>query len=67
MLLYYNPFKMQQKVDAKVKREDIERLKKKLPGATFQPIEIGSTTAAFVTGLASWLLALADLCVNLKT
>ena len=32
VLLYYNPFKMQAKVDAKVKREDIERLKKKLLG-----------------------------------
>ncbi|CAE7221384.1 SF3B6 [Symbiodinium sp. CCMP2592] len=29
VLLYYNPFKMQAKVDAKVKRDDIERLKKK--------------------------------------
>ena len=33
VLLYYNPFKMQAKVDAKVKRDDIERLKKKLLGA----------------------------------
>ena len=36
MLLYYNPFKMQAKVDAKVKREDIERLKKKLLDSSFE-------------------------------
>merc|ERR1719502_2311447 len=29
VLLYYNPAKMSQKVDAKSKREDIEKLKKK--------------------------------------
>mmetsp|Transcript_2898 Transcript_2898/g.7861 ORF Transcript_2898/g.7861 Transcript_2898/m.7861 type:complete len:136 (+) Transcript_2898:1-408(+) len=29
VLLYYNPTKMQQKVDARSKREDIDRLKKK--------------------------------------
>ena len=36
MLLYYNPFKMQAKVDAKLKREDIERLKKKLLDSSFE-------------------------------
>merc|ERR1719420_2518395 len=29
VLLYYNPVKMQQKADAKAKREDIDRLKRK--------------------------------------
>merc|ERR1719444_116343 len=29
VLLYYNPVKMQQKVDARAKREDIDRLKRK--------------------------------------
>merc|ERR1719394_1737085 len=29
VLLYYNPSKMQQKVDARSKREDIDRLKRK--------------------------------------
>merc|ERR1719442_121033 len=29
VLLYYNPAKMQQKVDARSKREDIDKLKKK--------------------------------------
>lgn len=29
ILLYYNPYKMQAKVDAKSKRDEIERLKKK--------------------------------------
>ena len=28
-MLYYNPYKMQAKVDAKSKRDEIERLKKK--------------------------------------
>ena len=36
VLLYYNPFKMQAKVDAKVKRDDIERLKKQLLGRSKQ-------------------------------
>ena len=34
VLLYYNPQKMQAKVDAKVKRDEIERLKKKLETET---------------------------------
>merc|ERR1719352_848488 len=29
VLLYYNPVKMQQKIDAKAKRDDIDKLKKK--------------------------------------
>ena len=41
VLLYYNPFKMQAKVDAKVKRDDIERLKKKLLAANGLQPNIG--------------------------
>lgn len=33
MLLYYNPQKMQAKVDAKSKRDEIDRLKKKQLGS----------------------------------